>query len=90
MAVDNDFQDRSLRRCRDPDFPLRTLGLFPTNDPDQRRSQGIQKAGQLGSLDISIPHCVRCSLRRSQVSLDMVVVPLNAETLSLNGSLGSR
>ena len=35
------------------------------------------RAGQLSSLDISVPNCVCCSLRRRQVGLDVVVVTLN-------------
>ena len=35
------------------------------------------RAGQLSSLDISVPNCVCCSLRRRQVGLDVVVVALN-------------
>ena len=34
MTVDDDFQNHSLPRCRDSDFPLRTLDLFPTNDAE--------------------------------------------------------
>ncbi len=78
LTVNNDFQNHSFDRRGDPDFPLRALNLFPTNDADQRGSQGIQEAGQLSSLDISVPHCVCCSLRRRQVGLDVVVVTLNA------------
>jgi hypothetical protein len=37
-AVNNDFQNHSFARRRDPDFPLRTLGIFPTNDASQRGS----------------------------------------------------
>src|SRR5215471_3871719 len=44
---------------------------------DQRRSEGIQEAGQPSSFDISVPNCVCCSLRRRQVGLDVVVVALN-------------
>jgi len=73
----NDFQNHSLPRCRDPDFPIHTLDLFPTNNADQRRSEGIQEAGQPSSFDISVPNCVCCSLRRRQVGLDVVVVALN-------------
>src|SRR5215469_10816593 len=73
----NDFQNHSLPRCRDPDFPIHTLDLFPTNNADQRRSEGIQEAGQPSSFDISVPNCVYCGLRRRQVGLDVVVVALN-------------
>ncbi len=73
----NDFQNHSLPRCRDPDFPIHTLDLFPTNNADQRRSEGIQEAGQPSRFDISVPNCVCCSLRRRQVGLDVVVVALN-------------
>src|SRR5262249_4560060 len=81
-AEANDFQNHSLPRCRDPDFPLRTLNLFPTNDAKQRRSSGIQEAGQLSSLDISVPHCVCCSPHSRQVGLDVVVVTLTATRIS--------
>jgi hypothetical protein len=37
-AVNNDFQNHSFARRRDPDFPLRTLSIFPTNDASQRGS----------------------------------------------------
>src|SRR6516225_1653903 len=37
----------------------------------------LVRAGQLSSLDISVPNCVCCSLRRRQVGLDVVVVTLN-------------
>jgi hypothetical protein len=73
----NDFQNHSLPRCRDPDFSIHTLDLFPTNNADQRRSEGIQDAGQPSSFDISVPNCVCCSLCRRQVGLDVVVVALN-------------
>jgi hypothetical protein len=33
-------------------------------------------------LDISIPHCVCCSLRSRQVGLDLVVVTLNESAAS--------
>jgi hypothetical protein len=39
---------------------------------------GIQKAGQFGGFDISVPNSVCCCLRRRQVGLDVVVVTLNA------------
>jgi hypothetical protein len=39
-------------------------------------SQRIQEAGQLSSLDIFVPHCVCCGLRRRQVGLDVVVVTI--------------
>jgi hypothetical protein len=83
----NDFQNHSLPRCRDPDFPIHTLDLFPTNNADQRRSEGIQEAGQPSSFDISVPNCVCCSLRRKQVGLDVVVVALNERN---DGSLKDR
>src|SRR5262249_2842825 len=35
LRRDNDFQNHSLPRRRDPDFPLRTLIIFPTNDANQ-------------------------------------------------------
>jgi hypothetical protein len=35
LRVDNDFQNPSLHSRRDPDFPLRTLNIFPTNDANQ-------------------------------------------------------
>jgi hypothetical protein len=35
LTADNDFQNHRLPRCRDPDFPLRALNLFPTNDAEQ-------------------------------------------------------
>jgi hypothetical protein len=77
--VKNDSQNHGVHRCCDPDFPLCALDLFPTNDADQRKSQGVQKAGQLGSLDIFVPYCVSCSRRHSQIGLDLVVGALNAK-----------
>src|SRR5262245_30921982 len=35
LRMDNDFQNHSLYSRRDPDFPLRTLNIFPTNDANQ-------------------------------------------------------
>ena len=35
LRMDNDFQNHSLHSRRDPDFPLRTLNIFPTNDANQ-------------------------------------------------------
>src|SRR5260221_3518442 len=78
LTVNNDFENHSSARRRYPDFPLRTLSIFPTNDASQRGSYGIQEAGQLSGLDISVPNCVRCSLRRRQIGLDVVVVTLKA------------
>jgi hypothetical protein len=34
LTANDDFQSHSLSRCRDPDFPLRTLNLFPANYAD--------------------------------------------------------
>jgi hypothetical protein len=74
------FKIICLPRCRDSDFPIHTLDLFPTNNADQRRSEGIQEAGQPSSFDISVPNWVCCSLRRRQVGLDVVVVALRGMT----------
>jgi hypothetical protein len=38
LIVNNDFQNHSFDRRGDPDFPLRTLSIFPTNDASERGS----------------------------------------------------
>jgi hypothetical protein len=45
-----------------------------------RINEGLREFKKQANLavDISVPNCVCCSLRRRQVSLDVVVVTLNA------------
>src|SRR6266550_3527616 len=78
LTVNNDFQNHSFDRRGDPDFSLRTLSIFPTNDASERGSQGVQEAGQSSSFDIFVPNSVCCCVRRRQVGLGVVVVTLNA------------
>jgi hypothetical protein len=45
----NVFQDHGVRCCRDPDFPLRALNLFTTNDALIRLPVTAPRAGVIFS-----------------------------------------
>ena len=48
------------------------IRAVPANYADQRRTQRVQEAGQLGSLDLFGSDWMCCRVRRWQVGLDLV------------------
>jgi anaerobic C4-dicarboxylate transporter len=51
LTVNNDFQSHRFDRRGDPDFPLRTLSIFPTNDASD---EGLREFKKQANLAVSI------------------------------------
>ena len=51
LTVNNDFQNHSFDRRGDPDFPLCTLSIFPTNDA---RNEDLREFKKQANLAVSI------------------------------------
>src|SRR5262249_19781465 len=82
----NAFQIYRAYRCRDPDFSIRASSLFLRTTPINEGVREFKKQANLAVTIFFVPYWMCCCLRRIQVSLDVLVLILNARPSDGSGA----